>query len=122
MSKEQRAIGLAAVQTAARRHSFVGLRPRGETREKSAGHLIGAEPPNGPSINHALESAQQTWPETESLEVFGADQFTPTEATELNDNWLIDGEAASGLFEGILPYGYFEYDPGPNEQAAGNQA
>jgi len=122
ISQENRAIGLVTVKTAGSRHNYVGLRPSGDNRTKSAGCLIGKEPPAGPSINEAIEHAQGTWPGSSSLEVFGADQFTPAGETELNDNWLIDGEAANGLFEGILPYGYFDYNPSPNEQAAGNQA
>ncbi len=100
----ERAVALAAIATARLKHKHVGIRPKKErgSRRRTAGILVPPGSNPGTGLDEALGKAGQTWPDYNSWEVFGANDFG-----DFSDDSSCDDTLGDGWFDGPEVYGEF---------------
>ena len=105
LTDSQRAIALTAIAMAKRKHKHVGIRPKKEREHenRTAGILVPQGSNPGTGLDSALADAGQAWPDDNSWEVFGADDFE-----DFPDDNSCDDLSGDAYFDDTLVYGEFE--------------
>ena len=77
LRQPERMAALTAIATAKSKRKHVGIRPKKEREpeKKTAGILVPPERNPGAGLHEALRRAGAAWPEGNTWEVFGADDF-----------------------------------------------
>lgn len=103
LPQPERTAALTAIAVAKLRHKYVGIRPRKRrgADTKTAGVVVPDGSNVGSGLAQALRYSSAAWPENNSWELFGSDEFAEFPADGTCD------EAGDGYFGDPCVYGEF---------------
>ncbi len=112
----ERAVALIAIATAKSKHKHVGIRPKKErpADKRTSGILVPPGSHAGIGLDEAIGNAGDTWPDDNSWDIFGSDDFGSFPDDGSWDDGSCDNTLGDGYFEDPYIYGEFSTfdDPG----------
>ncbi len=104
LAPSERTAALAAIATANRKHRHVGIRTKKkrEPDTETEGIVVPVGSNSGAGLGEALRKASAAWPDDNSWEVFGSDDFA-----EFPDDDSCDDTLGDGCFDDPYVYGEF---------------